>query len=84
MQDAPNFVTKLGNAIKKIVEVDKKILSAGQHHGSPYYQHLEFIKNGKFIGNSKKLNENSVSIGKSLSLDYNLNVGDKISIMSTT
>ena len=48
------------------------------------FQHLEFIKNGKFIGNSKKLNENSVSIGKSLSLDYNLNVGDKISIMSTT
>ena len=32
------------NAIKKIVEVDKKILSAGQHHGSTYYQHLEFIK----------------------------------------
>ena len=48
------------------------------------FQHLEFIKNGKFIGNSKKLSENSVSIGKSLSLDYNLNVGDKISIMSTT
>ena len=32
------------NAIKEIVEVDKKILSAGQHHGSTYYQHLEFIK----------------------------------------
>ena len=30
------------NAIKELVEVDKKILSAGQHHGSTYYQHLEF------------------------------------------
>ena len=41
-----NVIKKLKckNAIKKIVEVDKKILSAGQHHGSTYYQHLEFIK----------------------------------------
>ena len=30
-------------AIKNIVEVDKKILAAGQHHGSTYYQHMEFI-----------------------------------------
>ena len=32
------------NAVKKLVEVDKKILAAGQHHGSTYYQHMEFIK----------------------------------------
>ncbi len=33
------------------MRVDKKILSAGQHHGSTYYQHLEFIK---AINNSLK------------------------------
>tara|TARA_Y100000996_G_C22556349_1_gene655665 strand:+ start:1882 stop:2970 length:1089 start_codon:yes stop_codon:yes gene_type:complete len=32
------------NSINEKVEVDKNILAAGQHHGSTYYQHLEFIK----------------------------------------
>ena len=45
---------------------------------------LEFIKKGNFIGNSKKLTENEISIGKSLSLDYDLKIGDSISIMSTS
>ena len=48
------------------------------------FQKLEFIKKGNFIGDSKKLIENEISIGKNLSYDYNLNVGDKISIMSTS
>ncbi len=45
---------------------------------------LEFIKNGNFIGKPNQLIENSISIGRGLSLDYNLNLGDKISIMSTS
>ena len=45
---------------------------------------LEFIKKGNFIGKPNQLVENSISIGRGLSLDYNLNVGDKISIMSTS
>ena len=45
---------------------------------------LEFIKKGNFIGNPNKLIGNNISIGKNLSLDYDLNVGDKISIMSTS
>ena len=44
---------------------------------------LEFIKNGNFIGKPNQLIENSISIGRGLSLDYNFSVGDKISIMST-
>ena len=45
---------------------------------------LEFIKRGNFIGNPNKLIDNNISIGRNLSLDYDLNVGDKISIMSTS
>jgi lipoprotein-releasing system permease protein len=45
---------------------------------------LEFIKRGNFIGNPNDLVDNNISIGKNLSLDYDLNVGDKISIMSTS
>ena len=26
------------------IEVDKKILEAGHHHGSTYYEHLAFLK----------------------------------------
>ena len=45
---------------------------------------LEFIKKGNFIGNSNKLTDNGISIGRNLSLDYDLKLGDKISIMSTS
>ena len=45
---------------------------------------LEFIKRGNFIGNPSKLIDNNISIGRNLSLDYDLKVGDKISIMSTS
>ena len=45
---------------------------------------LEFIKRGNFIGNPNKLIDNNISIGRNLSLDYDLKVGDKISIMSTS
>ena len=45
---------------------------------------LEFIKRGNFIGNPNELVDNNISIGKNLSLDYDLNVGDKITIMSTS
>mgnify|MGYP000855437277 CR=1 FL=1 len=45
---------------------------------------LEFIKRGNFIGNPNKLIDNNISIGRNLSLDYDLKIGDKISIMSTS
>ena len=43
---------------------------------------LEIVKQNSFIGNSDGLYENNISIGKELSFDLNLNVGDKIMIMS--
>jgi len=53
-------------------------------YSSEDYSKLEFIKNGNFVGSPNKLTGNSISIGRSLSLDYNLDVGDKISLMSTS
>jgi len=45
---------------------------------------LEFIKRKNFNGNPNNLLGNNISIGKNLSLEYDLNIGDKISIMSTS
>ena len=45
---------------------------------------LEFIKKGNFMGDSNKLTNNGISIGSNLSLDYGLDIGDKVSIMSTS
>ncbi len=46
------------------------------------FSNLEIIKNNKLIGNSKNLIQNNISIGKELSLSLDLDIGDKIFIMS--
>jgi lipoprotein-releasing system permease protein len=46
------------------------------------FQKLDVVKKGNFIGKSNSLFENNISIGKELSFNLNLSVGDKISIMS--
>ena len=48
------------------------------------FKKLEFIKKENFIGKPNQLIDNNISIGRGLSLDYNLNIGDKVSIMSTS
>ena len=45
------------------------------------YKKLSIVKNANFFGN-KKLNSSYISIGRELSFDYNIKVGDKILIMS--
>ena len=50
-------------AIRELIKVDKKILKAGHHHGSTYYQHLAFLK--AIRDNSKaevSLNDGLVSV----------------------
>jgi len=47
------------------------------------YKKLEIVKSSQFIGN-KKLNPSHISIGKELSFNYDIKVGDKILIMSPT
>jgi len=46
------------------------------------FSKLDIIRKGNFIGNPKNLIKNNISIGKELSFNLNLSVGDKISIMS--
>ena len=46
------------------------------------FSKLEIVKQNSFVGNSNDLNENNISIGKELSFDLNLKLGDKIMIMS--
>ena len=43
---------------------------------------LDVVKKGNLIGQSNQLTKNSISIGKELSFNLNLSVGDRISIMS--
>jgi len=45
------------------------------------FKKLSVINNNKFVGD-KNLSKKGISIGKELSLDLNLNVGDKITILS--
>ena len=47
------------------------------------FEKLEIVKNQNFYGN-KKLNSQHISIGKDLSINYDINIGDKILIMSPT
>ena len=46
------------------------------------FSKLEIVKQNNFIGNPDDLYENNISIGKELSFDLNLKLGDKIMIMS--
>ena len=49
--------------IRELIKVDKKILKAGHHHGSTYYQHLAFLK--AIRNNSKSevsLNDGLISV----------------------
>ncbi len=47
------------------------------------FKELTVVRNANFYGN-KKLNQKFISIGKELSFNYNIKVGDKILIMSPT
>ena len=47
------------------------------------FEKLKIVKNQNFFGN-KKLNSQHISIGKDLSIHYDINIGDKILIMSPT
>ena len=46
------------------------------------FSKLDIVKKGNFAGDPNKLLKNYISIGKELSFSLNLNIGDKVSIMS--
>ena len=51
-------------------------------YSSENFQKLDIVKKGNLIGKSKKLAKDSISIGKELSFNLNLGVGDKVSVIS--
>jgi lipoprotein-releasing system permease protein len=48
------------------------------------FNKLDVVKNKNFKGNINNLNDNFISIGKELSFNLNLDVGDKIMLMSSS
>jgi lipoprotein-releasing system permease protein len=51
-------------------------------YSSENFLKLDVVKKGNLIGKPSQLTKNSISIGKELSFNLDLSVGDKISIMS--
>jgi lipoprotein-releasing system permease protein len=48
------------------------------------FSKLELINNKNFLGQNKKIEKNSISIGRELSFNLNLNIGDNITLMSSS
>ena len=74
------ILSNSGEAIITTKNNTKGILLRGYKNED--FSKLEISKNKKIQGNKNKLKENYISIGKELSFDLNLQLGDKISIMS--
>jgi lipoprotein-releasing system permease protein len=51
-------------------------------YSSKNFPKLDVVKKGKLIGEPNQLLEKSISIGKELSFNLGLNIGDRVSIMS--
>jgi lipoprotein-releasing system permease protein len=48
------------------------------------FSKLELINNKNFLGQNKKIEKNSISIGRELSFNLDLNIGDNITLMSSS
>ena len=75
----------LSNSGESIIiknEVTKGILLRG--YKSKDFPKLEIIKNKSFVGNKDDLKNDNISISKELSFTLNLDIGDKISLVSST
>ena len=96
--DTPINIEKLNNTTLKLISNDLIFSNIGEAivinkdytkgivlrgYNNQDFSKLDIVKKGNFIGNSKNLIKNYISIGKELSFDLNLEVGDKISIMSS-
>tara|TARA_B100001123_G_C15285898_1_gene1015621 strand:- start:103 stop:1335 length:1233 start_codon:yes stop_codon:yes gene_type:complete len=76
------ILTNSGEGVLINKDVTKGLVLRG--YSNVDFLKLKFIDSDNFEGNADKLGNNGISIGKSLSLDYNLNLGDTVSILSTT
>ena len=74
--------SNIGEAIVINKDYTKGIVLRGYNNQD--FSKLDIVKKGNFIGDSKNLIKNYISVGKELSFDLNLEVGDKIGNLSTS
>jgi lipoprotein-releasing system permease protein len=74
------ILSNSGEAIVISKDYTKGLILRG--YSSENFLKLDVVKNGNLIDKSNQLTKNSISIGKELSFNLNLGVGDKVSIMS--
>ena len=70
-----------GEAVLIDKDLTKGLILRG--YSSEDFSKLAIVKQDNFIGNPSNLENNGISIGKELSFDLNLKIGDKIMIMSS-
>ena len=74
------ILSNSGEAIVISKNYTKGLILRG--YSSENFLKLDVVKKGNLIGKSSQLTKNSISIGKELSFNLDLGVGDKVSIMS--
>ena len=74
------ILSNSGEAIVISKDYTKGLVLRG--YNSEDFAKLDVVKKGNLIGESNQLLNNSISIGKELSFNLDLSVGDKVSIMS--
>jgi lipoprotein-releasing system permease protein len=74
------ILSNSGEAIVISKDYTKGIVLRG--YNSKDFSKLDIVKKGNLIGESNQLSRNSISIGKELSFNLSLSVGDRVSIMS--
>ena len=74
------ILSNSGEAIVISRDYTKGLVLRG--YNSKDFSKLDVVKKGNIIGDSSQLSRNSISIGKELSFNLDLSVGDRVSIMS--
>ncbi len=74
-----NIISNDGEAVILNKNITKGIFLKGYLESD--FRNLQIVKNKEFFG-SQNLNDNNISIGKELSFNLNVDVGDTITVMS--
>ncbi|WP_415314273.1 FtsX-like permease family protein [Candidatus Pelagibacter sp. Uisw_106] len=74
------ILSNSGEAIVISKDYTKGLILRG--YSNENFLKLDVVKKGNLIGKSSQLTKNSISIGKELSFNLDLGLGDKVSIMS--
>ncbi len=76
---AKNVISNDGEAVILNKNITKGVFLKGYLESD--FRNLQIVKNKEFFG-SQNLNDNNISIGKELSFNLNVDIGDTITVMS--